>query len=169
MCERWDFCRGFSIDWSRHKNIPKDYRKAYGPKHKTGVFSYLGTKTNRNARGAEGSSWRRRRWRFGQRGARMRPGMRRGDWGDRVHVLTGVGAEGEEAEFRRQAELGRTTAAVAGSTSSSGSTPGCPTMRSERWLAQKASLRTLGVEARALGTRRAGSSSVHGDWLEQYM
>jgi hypothetical protein len=93
----------------------------------------------------------------------MRPGIGRRDRGDRVHVLTGVGDEGEEAGFRRRAELGRTTAAVASSATSRGSTPERPTMRSDRWLARKARLGTSGVEARALGSRRAGSSSVHGD------
>jgi hypothetical protein len=83
-------------------------------------------------------------------------------------VLTGVGDEGEEAGFQRRAELERTTAAVAGSVTSRGSAPRCPATRSERCLARKARLGTLGVKARALGTRRAGSLSFHGDRLVQY-
>jgi hypothetical protein len=43
----------------------------------------------------------------------MRSGIGRGVRGDRVHVLTGVGDEGEKAGFRRRAELRRTTAAAA--------------------------------------------------------
>jgi hypothetical protein len=91
-------------------------------------------------------------------GVRVRRGTERERRGDHEEVVT---------DFGGGRSSGAPRAAAAGSTTSRGGTLGRPTTRSERRLAQKARLVTLGVEARELGTRCAGSSSVCGDLLQQ--
>jgi hypothetical protein len=51
MCERWDFCRGFSVDLLSHKIGSKDYMILQGSKRKTAILSSSHERTDRGLLG----------------------------------------------------------------------------------------------------------------------
>jgi hypothetical protein len=115
------------------------------PPPKSGLLPFVSNTDAREGTGAPGVRGRRG---YGRLGVRPRLWTKRGGRGDLVGLLTGVRDEGEEAGFRRRAELGRTTTAATDSVTSRGSAPGRLVMRSERCPARKARLWTLGMKAR---------------------
>jgi hypothetical protein len=102
MCERWDFRRGFSIDWSRHKIDLKITRKDRGlfakrpylqPPDRNTDRSFSRTGTCPGASNPRSSE---------QLGAWVRCKMERGDQGDRKGVLTCDWDEGRRPEIGGQ-------------------------------------------------------------------
>jgi hypothetical protein len=155
MCERWDFRRGFSIDWSRHKTDLKITRKARGLNTKQGVFFLLWIGTYKEGRGLQELLGLSNRQGSRQLGARARRKTDRGERGDLKDVLT-TGGDWREApdleEGRPAVVLWRHTGGVVLATFhwSSGDEDNrqtCNTTRRSTWQGRLASAMLLCIES----------------------